>query len=109
MNEKLTEVQLKRKILVINVILFAVSIALYLVIYLVLLGLFRVTIFNLWVLVFFVLEIVVFVLSVVATINTARNLTRVKGLGFCVTSLVLSFIPAVFGPIFFLFSLLSFR
>lgn len=98
----------KRKIPALNVVLFAVSIVLYVFTYIMLFDLLRISRAEFLILVYFGLEMAVFVLSVIATIHTARNLSKMKGLGFCVTSLALSFIQGVFGPIFFVLYLMSF-
>lgn len=100
----------KRRIPVLNLVVFPISILLYLITYAAIANFFRGSFAELLALVYFAVEIAVFVLSVLATIRTARNMMKYKGLGFAITSLVLTFIPAVFGPIFFLlYSIMSLR
>lgn len=98
----------KRVVPVINVILFAASILLYIFTVLAITNLLRVFRGEWIILLYFGLEMAVFVPSVVFTIKTARNLDRMKGLGFIVTSLILTIVPAVFGPVFFLLYSMTF-
>lgn len=102
-----------RKVPILNIILFIVSILWFPLTYLALV----VPVYSrhpfswnrtfLILLASLVLDIVMFILSVIATINSAKRISRNKGLGFCVTSLSLSYFAGISISVMFILLMLA--